>query len=112
MWSSQALSTWPLWLRRIRRWTYFLWRRWWCCSRWAGSQGRNDDFAEKFLAHLVFGWPVLLCCASGEVHHFSVFGAQIMTIGAAIGYALSAFGIGYAAGAIQRVIRRSIEILD
>lgn len=35
-----------------------------------------------------------------------------MTIAAAIGYALSAFGIGYAAGSIQRIIRRSIEILD
>lgn len=80
--------------------------------RWAGLQGRNDDAAWKSLADSVFSWPVLLCCASGEVHHFSVSGAQIMTIGAAVGYALSAFGIGYAAGAIQRIIRRSIEILD
>jgi hypothetical protein len=73
----------------------------------------NDDYvAEKSLANPVFNWLVLLRCASGEVHYFPVFGAQIMTIAAAVGYALSAFGIGYAAGAIQRVIRRSIEILD
>ena len=80
--------------------------------RWVGLQGRNDDAAWKSLANPVLGGLVLLCCASGEVHHFPVFGAQIMTIAAAVGYALSAFGIGYAAGAIQRVIRRSIEILD
>lgn len=35
-----------------------------------------------------------------------------MSIAAAVGYALSAFGIGYAAGSVQRIIRRSIEILD
>jgi hypothetical protein len=35
-----------------------------------------------------------------------------MSVTAAITYALSAFGLGYAAGALQRVIRRSIEILD
>lgn len=35
-----------------------------------------------------------------------------MTIAAAVGYVLSAFGVGYAAGSIQRIIRRSIEILD
>ena len=35
-----------------------------------------------------------------------------MTIAAAIGYAFSAFGVGYAAGSIQRIIRRSIEVLD
>lgn len=35
-----------------------------------------------------------------------------MSIAAVVGYALSAFGIGYAAGSIQRIIRRSIEILD
>lgn len=35
-----------------------------------------------------------------------------MSIEAAIAYAFSAFGVGYAAGAIQRIIRRSIEILD
>ena len=80
--------------------------------RWAGSQGRSDDFGGKSLADSVFSRPVLLRCASGEVHYFPVSGAQIMTIAAAVGYALSAFGIGYAAGAIQRVIRRSIEILD
>lgn len=35
-----------------------------------------------------------------------------MTVAQAVGYAFSAFGIGYAAGAIQRIIRRSIEVLD
>lgn len=35
-----------------------------------------------------------------------------MTTAEIIGYALSAFGSGYAAGALQRIIRRSIEILD
>lgn len=29
-----------------------------------------------------------------------------------IGLCLTAFGIGYAGGSIQRVIRRSIEVLD
>lgn len=35
-----------------------------------------------------------------------------MTIYQIIAYALSAFGVGYAAGSLQRIIRRSIEILD
>lgn len=35
-----------------------------------------------------------------------------MSIAEAIGYAFTAFGIGYAAGSIQRIIRRSIEVLD
>lgn len=35
-----------------------------------------------------------------------------MSIYQIIGYALSAFGVGYAAGSLQRIIRRSIEILD
>lgn len=35
-----------------------------------------------------------------------------MTIAQVIAVGLSAFGIGYVAGAIQRIIRRSIEILD
>ena len=35
-----------------------------------------------------------------------------MSIEAAIACAFSAFGVGYAAGAIQRIIRRSIEVLD
>lgn len=75
-------------------------------------QGRNDDFAEKFVACSVSGRFVRLCCVPGEVHYFPFSGAQIMSIAAAVGYALSAFGVGYAAGAIQRIIRRSIEILD
>jgi len=29
-----------------------------------------------------------------------------------IGAGMAAFGLGYSAGAIQRIIRRSIEILD
>lgn len=35
-----------------------------------------------------------------------------MTIYEIVAAALAAFGIGYAAGSIQRIIRRSIEILD
>ena len=64
------------------------------------------------MACSVSGRVVRLCCVPGEVHYCPFFGAQIMSIAAAVGYALSAFGVGYAAGAIQRIIRRSIEILD
>jgi len=35
-----------------------------------------------------------------------------LTTAQIIGLCLSAFGIGYAAGSIQRVLRRSIEVLD
>lgn len=35
-----------------------------------------------------------------------------MTTYQIIGAAFAAFGIGYAAGSVQRIIRRSIEILD
>lgn len=35
-----------------------------------------------------------------------------MTMYQVIASGLAAFGIGYAAGSVQRIIRRSIEILD
>lgn len=35
-----------------------------------------------------------------------------MTALQVVGYCLTAFGIGYAAGAIQRIARRAIEICD
>jgi hypothetical protein len=52
-------------------------------------------------------------CLLGQVHRFAVLGLQIiMTIYQIVAAGLSAFGLGYAAGSIQRIIRRSIEILD
>lgn len=35
-----------------------------------------------------------------------------MTIFQVVVYCMSAWGIGYAAGSIQRVVRRSIEVLE
>jgi len=35
-----------------------------------------------------------------------------MTTTQVVVYCLSAWGLGYAAGSIQRIVRRSIEILD
>ncbi len=35
-----------------------------------------------------------------------------MSAVAVVGYCLSSFFVGYAAGAIQRIIQRAIEVLD
>lgn len=73
---------------------------------------RSDEcsFSECFAGAVVAGF-VRRRCASGQVFDHS-YRETKMTIAAAIGYALSAFGIGYAAGSVQRIIRRSIEVLD
>ena len=35
-----------------------------------------------------------------------------MTVYQIVGYCLSAFGVGYAAGAIRRIARQAVESLD
>lgn len=56
-------------------------------------------------------WRVRLCDLPGEVHHSPPEGRPVSTA-EVVGYAFTAFGLGYAAGAVIRIIRRAVETLD
>lgn len=79
---------------------------------WAGSPGRSDEHLVACpVANLLFARSVRGRGVSGQAHHPSFSGSQ-MTVAAVVGYCFSAFGLGYAGGAIQRIIRRAVETLD
>ena len=71
----------------------------------------NDDFAQVRLADPLLDRTICSWSVLHQVPAASTPGSQ-MSVYEIIGYCLSAFGIGYAGGAIRRIARQAVESLD